>query len=484
MKRNGLHQPLLPLLAGSLLSLLAGLASAAPAPGERPRPENYANYGLYVAALVDYERAQEAAARDSGNNGDKRRDKSKICADTQDGKSRQQNSCQGKYLAGQDLIEEKAEQPDEALSDTVVRGRQDAPESLEAAVASAGYDPVSAANADALRQNTTGMTLQEITPDEMASAGVEGLLGMFNNIRMQNLNASAAPQGTWGIAGGSSATSDETIVRLSLDDLMVTLDNLNLEIFGSLVNFGNGYGIVDAEVSINASGGLHLDLSSEIYTGMQIVDRDGLPGTLWAGAGAVTLDRMEIFVPYLSVDIQGVSADFERGDDLLTIAAYSPGEIYANLANTSIGVAPATADGSWIGPTTNFLEFGPTSRLTIAAGTRVNVLLGKPDGLRKPLVTLNGRIGDISVNDIRLLDNLSGGGIGLGRLAITGLELVDARVFLEDKRVTVDVGRGLTNVGMDIERVWLGAPVEGQFIGDFYMRGARVNELRMSATPH
>lgn len=483
MKRN---RPHLPLLAGSLFSLLASLAGAATPAGERPRAGDYSNYGDYVTALVDYERQQtEAAARRNAS----RNDTSKICADSRDGNTSQQNNCQGKYLSTESVLPNETDRQPAPSDDFALGNRPQSPESLDEAVARAGVDSLASASLEPLRTATRGMTLQEISPDEMAASGIDGLLGLVNNVRMQNLNSGSAPLGAWGLAAGGTVTSnggvgDDDSLRFTMDDLMVMLQDLNVSFLGSIVNFGNGYGVVDADISLRPDGSVHMDLSSEIYTALSIVDRDGLPGTAWSGAGAVTMDHMAVFIPYMSIDIQSVSADFSRDNSLLRIDAYSPGEIYVDLAGSSLGVAAAARDGSWIGESASFLEFGPESRLTVANGTRVRVDLGTPDGLKSAFVTLNGSVGDISLGDIRLLDRRGGGQLRIGRFAISGLDLVDTRIFVEDRRVTVDLGRGMDNVGFDLERVWLGSETEGAYVGDFYARGARLTELRMVATPH
>lgn len=482
MKRHGLRPTLLPLLAGSLALLAAGLASAttAAAPSERPRPENYANYGLYVAALVDYERAQTAAGATRSSRGDQ----SKICADTRDGSNSQKNSCQGKYLSGQkEPADEGAASASEAEDFFLSRGPA-ITESLDEAVASAAYDALATAGTGGRAR--AGMTLQEISADEMASSGVDGLLGMFSNVRVQNLNRSAAPLGAWGLAGGSATLvgTDADGLRLRLEDVMIELDSLDLEVLGNLVSFGNGYGIISADVSLRPDGGLHMDLTSEIYTSLAAVDRDGLPRTEWAGAGALTLDRMAVLIPYLSIDIQGISADFSRDHSVLRLDVYSPGEIYVDFAGSRLGVAAATRDGSWIGPSTTFLQFGPASRLTVASGTRVRTQLSQPDGLYRPLLTLNGRIGDLTLDDIRLIDNKGGGQLRIGHIGVYGLDLIDTRIYVEKNRITVDLGRGMENVGFDLERIWLGSESAGAYVGDLYARGARLTELRMVAVPH
>lgn len=360
-------------------------------------------------------------------------------------------------------------------------------ESLDAAIAGAGFGGLAGATPNSLDSTRQSLSLQEISSDEMASAGVGGLLGLIANARIQALSSTAAPLGTWGQAatGTTSVEVDrDGSVRLSLDDVVLALDNLNIELVSSLVSFGDGYAIIDSTTSINPNGSLHLEVSSQVYTSLTAIDRDGLPGSQWARAGAITVDRMAISIPQLEVDIQGYNPGFTGNDNLLSINTYSPGEITVDMANSLIGVAPASSDGGSIGASTPILRFGPNGGITVAAGTRVNAVLARPDGLRTAFVTLNGRVGDISVRDLRVLDTVGGGDIRIGRLNVRDLNLVNTRLFVQNQTFTVDVGRGIENVAIDVERLYLGNDIAGAVVGDFYASGGRINELRFSVRAH
>lgn len=478
MKRHGQRQTL-PLLAGSLGLLLTGLALAS-APPTKPRQENFASYSLYIRALVDYQRALDAPPEEKPRES---ADASKLCRDGGSDKEKKKNSCEGKYLMVEDKLPDNATRQEKPAS-TEVPPAQEA-ESLEEAISRAGYETVRSSGDGAPDFSPRGFPLQEISAQDLSESGVDGLLGLFDNVRMTNLGASAGSGGSYGPASGGSGSSSldsDGTLRVTLDNFLLELSSIDFAQLASTVSFGDGYSIVSATVRTSGSG-LNVGISSETYTPVYIVDRDGMPGTDWDGAGALTIDRLAILVPYVEADIQSVRGT--SGDNsVLQIDVYSPGPITVGMNNTRIGVTSASRDGSQIGASTSIVEFGPQSVLTIDAGTRVSVSLGRPDGQNTAFVTLNGRVGDISLEDIRLVDHYSGGGLRIGRFAMGGINLVDTKVFLDEQKVIVDVGRGLTNVSIDIERLYLGSEGAGSFIGDFYARGGRINELRFTAEPH
>lgn len=477
-------------LAPALLAcaLLAGPALAA-APGERPRPQDFPNYGSYVKALVDYQRALETPPKKEEKKIGV--DDSKLCRDTQGGSEddKKKNNCEGKYLVVENPLPDDAEQkPKKAAAEPPPPVQY---EDLEETISrnSSSYSPGSGPSGTYPDLSPRSLPLEEIPAADLSEAGVSGLLGLFDNVRMTSLGGSAAPGGIFGAAtGGSSAGGsgggidpDGTLIA-SLEGIVIQLSTLDLGQLADTVIFGDGYSIVRADVRI-AGDGLSIGLSSETYTSFAIVDSDGLPGTRWAGAGALTLDRMAILIPYVEANIRSVRTS-SSDSSLLQLDAYSPGPIFVDFSDSSIGVAPATRDGRWIGDSTAFVRFGPDSVLTIGAGTRVRAVVSKPDGLTTAFVTLNGRIGDISINDVRVVDPEAGGSIGFGRLAVGGLDLVDARLYMNDRSVVIDTGRSLSDISVDIERFYLGNDGGGSFIGDFYARGGRLENLRLTATPH
>lgn len=508
MKRHGMR-PTPSFLAGSLALLVAGHALAVP--GERPRPEDFPDFGRFIEASVDYQRSLEKAPAKSESKGS---DASRLCRDDGSGgddTKKKKNSCEGKYLLVKDRLDEEtphdktsrppvsAEEADDEAAEGAGPGGSPAAgtagtgvESLEDHIsrttfsALGGGIPATPTTTPALPGDDAGpgLTLTEISPDDLRNSGIDGLLGLFDNVRMTSLatgTGSGLSTASSGATGGPMDT-DGTL-RATIDDVLISLASIDTRMLGNLLTFGDGYSIVEATVRTSGDG-LNIGLTAEVYTPVYLVDRDGTPGTVWSNAGAATIDRMAIIIPYLDVNIRSVSAT-AQDNSLLRLDAYSPQPIYVDLSNTGIGVAGASVDGSRIGTPTNFLQFGPNSLLTVAAGTRVSVGLARPSSLDTAFVTLNGHVGDISLEDISLVDNASGGSLRIGRLGVRGIELVDTSIFVDptESRIVVDVGRGLTNVDIDIERVEFGNSGRS-IIGDFYVRDAIVNELRFSATPH
>jgi hypothetical protein len=510
------------LLIAALLPFWA--ASPAQAAGERPRPENFANYSLYIQALVDYQRAQELEAKAAP----KKSSAAKLCRDEQGegGSAKKKSSCEGKYLLVEDLIPDDNERasPEDDLDPTAIgngRGESgsgdgtdpyaagsadanaagDSPfsagsedgsyESVEDVIARVGYRESGLTDSGSPEQRPmfNGIPLNEIPVQDLSDSGIEGLLGLFDNARIKGLSGGSGSGSIpglgsgvgSGIVRGNSDGSDGSISAL-LENYQITFYQpglINLDAFTLLTN---GYTIANIDVTVPGPDSVAIDLNSETRMQLWIVDRDGLPGTDFAGAGAVEINHLGVLIPRLEINIQGIRA--ANGDGLMQINAFSPQPIYVDLRNTEIGVADAVRDGSVIGDSTPFLVFGPQSILTVAPGTSVRARIGEPSGMSKPFVTLDGYVGDISVDDIRLLDNNSGGRVRIGRVGVRGLNFVDTKVYLDEQRVTLDAGRGITNLGFDIERLSIGDDTSRSIIGDFYARGGHIQSLRMTAEPH
>lgn len=482
MKRPGMRKAL-PLLAGGFSVLVAMQALAAPGP--RPRPEDFPDYARYIEAAVDYERALDKPVEASDS---KDSSASKLCRDDsgggKEGKTKKKNSCEGKYLMVKDHLDE--ETPHKKSPAALNPPAEEPSESLEAQISRATFSAFGPDQGSTSASPTAGLSLTEIPADDLRNSGVDGLLGLFDNIRMNSL-ASGARQGIGSASGTGTGTrsllDDDGSLRLTMDNMLLSLDAIDTSFFGGLLTFGDGYSVVSATVRTNGNS-LNIGLTAQVYTPVYIVDRDGTPGTEWRNAGATTIDHLAIVIPYLDINIQGVTAS-TQDNSLLQIDTYSPQAITVDLAGTGIGVAGASADGSRIGTSTNFLQFGPQSMLTVAAGTRVTARLSRPTTASTPFITLNGHVGDITLDDISLVDPVAGGSLRIGRTAVRGINLVDTTIFVDPNasRLTVDVGRGLTDVDIDMERVEFGN--SGRYVlGDFYVRNARVNELRFSATPH
>lgn len=463
-----------------LISLLptafAGAATATPS--ERPRPENFANYSLYVQALVDHQRAQENTPPTSDAQGAASSD-SQFCKDDQgqdftQGSSgeRKKNSCEGKYLLTENTTPEDTERkkPKQSVE------ASSAYESLEEAIAKAQYSmPAETVVSSSPNEIPTGLPLAELPAQDLSQLGVDGLLGLFDNVRMHYLPDSGSTAGTISLEPDGS-------IRATVDKYVLSFDQLGFSMLAGFTILGDGYSIVNAATTIRGSS-LDISLSSETHTSLYIVDRDGVPAGGHAEAGALSVDQLGVIIPRLNVTMQGVRTT--NSDGLFQLNATSPQAIYVNLSNTHIGAADARSDGSGIGTATNFMEFGPQSILSIAPGTTVSALINKPDGTRTAFITLNGRVGDINLEDISLVDNNSGGAIRIGKLGISHIYLSNAQVFLNDRQLVVDTGHSLGNTTIAIERFSLGSdPVGSNVIGDFYATSGRLTNLRFTAEPH
>lgn len=489
MKRPALP-PFLPLLAGSLC-LLGSLAQAAP---ERPRQENYPDYSKYIQALVDYQRALDAPPAEK-EKPKSAVDPDKLCRDSSGGggdgpKEKKKNNCEGKYLVVEDTIKDESEhklKPKQAEAEPVQY------ESLEETISrnsSSLFPGLDNGSGGVPSTTPTHLPEQELSAADLSESGVAGLLGLFDNVRMNNLGGSASSGGLYGAGSGAGGGGNNTglladgTLRATLDDFLVQLSTVDFDALGNIISFGDGYSIVTATVRLNNEGnGLLVGLSSRTQTPVYIVDRDGLPNTRWDGAGAIALDRMTILVPYVEANIQAVRTT-SANQSVLQVDAFSAQPIYVDFSNSTIGVAPASRDGSWIGEATPFVRFGSDSVLTIEGGTRVRAVVSKPDGMNTAFVTLNGHIGNVSIRNVQIVDAAAGGTMGFSRLGITGLEMVDTKIYVDDQRIVLDTGRGFTDMGVDIERFYLGDNDGNHIVGDFYARGARLQELRITATPH
>lgn len=586
LSAHGLVRRLL-LLAGLLPTLAIGVAQAA---GERPRPENYDNYSHYIQALVDYQRAQEAAVKEAP----KKSGAKKLCRDDQGEKSseKKKNSCEGKYLLAEDLLNDEYEHKtseedlgtgragDSDSDDTSTAssgggsgggsdsgsdggsgsdaafgsgsgsggygsngsgsgsgrsgsgsggsgyssgygsggygsgsggsaGRGSSSglgaifgpgagggdyESVEDVIARAGYQQravnIDDGNPDQ-RPTYNGVPMTEIPVSDLSEAGISGLLGLVENVRTKGVTGtpgSGFVPGLGNLSGvssslvqGSADGSDGSILAM-LSNYQLTFYQPGILNLGNFSLMSNGYSIVDANVFLSGDNGVGINLSSTTYMQLWVVDRDGMPRTDFDYAGAINLDQVGVIVPHLEVNIQGTRAS--NGEDLMRIDAYSPQSILVDLRNTQISAADAVRDGSRIGAGNSFLVFGPNSVLTVGAGTQLRVDISEPSGLAAPFVTLNGRVGDISLDDIKLLDHDGNGGIRIARLGLQGLNFVDSKIYLDDTRVVIDAGRGMKDIGLDIERFSFGNDVSESIVGDFYARGGHLQNLRMTAVPH
>lgn len=462
----------LPRLAVSLplLALSASLAFAS----ERPRPEGFPDYAKFIQALFDYERAQEAAAKAARS---KKSDdsSSKLCRDdgtTVEGGDKKKNSCEGRDLVQESRVPEKAEprRQDEAVAGAVT-------EDLDEAVARAQIlMPGLVEHHGATRSTFNSFPLAEIPAFDLGEAGVSGLLGLFN---LTGGLKELPPTSSRLRPDGSITLDSEGGLQLRVENLLLDMSELELLLLG-MAGFGNIQTTLSTDIR-TIDGGIGITMSAETrISGLYIVDRDGTLHSPFDRAGAVFIDRLAILLPRLEITIRGVQTT--SGDSLLRIGTFSPQPITVDLRDTRIGVADARADGTRVGTPADVLVFGPTSILTVMPGTRLTMDIGSPsDG--RPLVTLNGRVGDVILPDMTLMAQRATV-INIGRLTLRNINLVNTRVYVERDEITVDAGTGLNNFGLGLERIRMGSIPTSGMIGDFYMEETRVHRLRFTATPH
>lgn len=440
---------------------------------ERPRAENYSNYSQYIQALVDYQRAQETAPTPSATKSDA---DSKFCSDSQE-------SCEGKYL----LVESEEPAPIVAENSSS-QAEPTAPpyESVDEVIARAGYSSaLESPETNSLGRSTfSEFPLSEIPSQDLSDSGVEGALGLFENVRLKPLTSGKGSASA--SEGGATISNNDGTVRAIIDDHVVYLDQTDFPLLGGTVALRGGYTVFSSTVTASDDE-VDISLQSETRTSLYVVDRDGFLGRRYSNPGAVTVDRLGIIIPQLEINLR--STRNGSGNELFEINVFSPQPIYVDLSGTRIGAAGAhdeDEDGYYalVGESADFLAFGRESLLTIGAGTRVNAAIGRPNGTRSAFVTLNGRVGDINIADISLLTDANGNGIHIGNFGIRNIALVNSRIFLDRQKVVLDVGSGLSNMEMDIERLRLGSDELSPVVGDFYATGGNLQELRVTASPH
>ncbi|MDI1302492.1 MAG: hypothetical protein PSX71_11340 [bacterium] len=423
---------------------------------EAPRPESYTNYSLYIQALFNYQKMQgKEKSTDSG----------KPCLDKKTNQSGKQDPCQPKAVS---LIgaDEPGNNQYKSLEDAISRG-----------VADTRTDDLSTSTRP--RSTFSSFPLNPITANDLSQAGVSGLLGLFKSLVLQDQTSASANQQL--NYDNKPVTNADPRISNDIASMLYTQVVTETLAMGGNVVLKDGSGHVDVIAKI-AGTGLQLQLSSNVRTGLYIVDQDGYPGSSFDQAGAVVVNSLGISVPDMTINIQGVHRSSSTSD-LIEMQISSPAAITVDLSGTTIGVADAVRDGSKIGLATNFLRFGPHSVLSIAPGMTMNTMLSRPDGTTTPLVTLNGNIGSIKLQDISLLDNgLSV--FNIGSLGIDGIQLVNTRVYIDGQRIIVDAGTGINNASISLERLSLGDGMSSTMLGDIYVSHINVVNNRMTVEAH
>lgn len=406
--------------------------------GSRPKAENYASYSLYLQALFDYQRAQELGARTT------------------------HATANPKRPINTDRLAE------ESLDDVMARG-----------MGTAGYVDPSAKP----RSTFKTFALSQLPAQDMGGTSVDDALGNFDSHVMQQ--------------------KPETTARLRADNPLALFEDEEISVLQDInharwtiqsaqaANSFSGHislpeGEADASISAQKGqeGELELSLSSKVRSNIYIVDRDGFAGAHHPHAGVVAIQPLSLAFNNLHAHI--TTPRHNNGNRYIAISASSPNPIIIDFSGSRFGVAhAATGTGGTIalqnpaeGQISYFAKLGNNALLSIAPNMLMDITVDKPDGLRKPFVRINGKIGEISLGDIGLLSNGSSNneltGLHIGKLRLSGIDLINAALYSKDESFILDLGTGLRDMRIAMERFALGS--EGGVIGDI--------DAHISAPPH
>jgi hypothetical protein len=473
MKKNT-HWKYALLLAGITLT---GPLAAMTADSVSPRAENYPSFSQYLQALFEYRKAQKGSDSSAS---------AAICKDEKDKGSKHQNACRSRS---------GADSADTQVVDSSLQPSED----LDAAIARAALNR-NINNPDnnvPTRSTANNFPLTSIDGDDLSKMGVNGLLGFLGGLlpaQLPGTTASLRPDSSLVLTPGGD-------IRLSGDyynQLVSSLQGQILEMVGGTIILPDGQGFATATLSLASDGGLDMTLSSTVHTSLYIVDRDGLPGTVYKQAGAVVVNDFGVNISDLHAHIKGIPGPFGSPNSIF-VQATSQDPILFDFSGTRIGVASATPDAATagiartysragIGQPSYYLGFGPGSQLAIGPNLNMTTILTTPDGLLRPFITLNGKIGDINLNDISLLsDNGSGDDVSLLRIKkvkVTGLNMVNTRVYFDQDKIVVDLGTGMTNVGVGISGLSIGTNPNAPPLGQISLDNMSINTGRIAIGSH
>jgi hypothetical protein len=363
----------------------------------RPRPEDYSSYSLYLQALFAYQRIHQTSA---------------------------------------------FPEPSTLQNDN---GQPTPPESLDDAIARAAQgDNPHYVDTSGRRSTFKSFGLAQVGSQDLSSTGVDGVLGIFG---AHNLQKASGPR----IAG---LPEEDGTFRFFSDidrdnmffDYAARQPTLNEQIliFNTTVHLGEGWAYVDGSSTVNPDGSMSLTLNSNVQTSAYIVDRDGLPG-VYPGAGAVIIDPLRIQLTGLHANISAQNNLYPDPGFLIT-DIYTNNSIRANLSGTKIAVAEATKGApdfthmtrEKLGPPTTIMEFGSQSELVIAPGTMIHSVLERADGRNRPLSTASGRINGITLTDYSLIDNPNNGRIHIAKFSLTDMLLKSMKVYVIGDKIEVE----------------------------------------------
>lgn len=486
--------------AVTLLTLL--ISSGAHAAVERPQLKNYSSYTDFLRAVVEYTTRES----DTPSAAEQQCRDNEASSDGQS--SSKQDLCLSKTTRKDDILSAGETQdglmPDDMDSDPSADAslyNNATGDSLEQAIALTrdGLNPVYQ-DPDNARTTFRSFPMQPIDSSALADiAQIDVLTGLLVSTRANTIRLDIDPSQLT----DPMAVVDSRLVSdgISLNLASITPDQLILDnIAGFETNNivwateGNYYTYVSASPSYTSDGGIRLEFSSSARVRMAMVDRDGRPTSNSASipyAGALVVDPLSITTSNVVTALHAV--DDSNGNTAI-LATLDVGDgIDIDLSNTKLGVASATrnSSGDWnLGRVSNFLYFGSDSHVSINMNEPMEILLSNPeDTSTDPLVTINGSINNLSLSNVSLMDNNSGGGIHFGRFSISEMAMVNTRIYINDEVIRLDLSDSLANLHMTIENIVLGGPLNDPAsrppaIGDAEVRVTRIDNLQLSMQPH
>jgi hypothetical protein len=343
--------------------------------------------------------------------------------------------------------------------------------------------------------------MQPVEASDLASVTfIDALGGLLVDTRNSKIRLSIDP---------NTMINPLTLIddRLGADALALNLDGFAFQqlLFNNVSPFfggnfvwetgGNYYSIVNANPSFIDNNGIGLAFSTQARVRAAVVDSDGWissanPNT--PASGAFVIDPLNITTGTINANLWAIPS--ATGNTGIRVLLDTQSDIVVDLSNTQLGVASATRNGTgWdIGPANNFMAFGADSVLNIRLNGPLETVLSNPDtATNTPLVRINGSISRMSLGNIALLDGSSKEGIHIGRFTISNLAMVNTSVFFENDAIRVDLGKGVDNLHIAMERIVLGGSMSDlangtlpPAIGDAEMRIKTPDNIQIILSAH
>lgn len=427
------------------LSCLSPLSLASTASEQKPSPDDFASYSLYLHALFDYQRKHSGLKP----------------------------------------------------AQIAATSSQAEPESLEEAIAKSGKSPGYVDTSANPRSTFKSFTLPAISAQDMSISSITDALGVFG---LENTTLTEVPQTTARLRADNDLVLTPNVdMRLSGDAYYAAWSQDQqaiIDLVGGQIILPEGEAQASATVSKSTlgDGGLDLTLSTKVRTNFYMIDRDGIPNSNFSGAGALAIQP--IAIEFSNITSHITAEKNNRNDDLIRVLVASPNAIIMDLSGSQIGVADARADSGQlalsqqnIGKIGYFAKFGKDAQVRIAPGMKMDIKIGAPDGMRTPLATVNGRIDNISISNISLLGRSTGNddddnALRIGRMGISDLEIKDLQVFLDNQTLVLKIGPSSKDLGVSLERIAIGPKPDSAIIGDLYMNHIGVSNMQVSIAAH